>query len=128
MSESKSGSIGWIDLTVPDAEIVRDFYAAVTGWQASPVDMGDYSDFAMAPVGDPAQPVAGVCHARGSNAELPPLWIIYINVEDLTQSLAECERLGGSLVAGPKEMGAWGRYAVIRDPAGAVAALFEPAT
>ena len=31
MSESQSpeiGSIGWIDLTVPDAESTRDFYSA----------------------------------------------------------------------------------------------------
>jgi predicted enzyme related to lactoylglutathione lyase len=25
------GQIGWIDLTVPDAEAVRDFYQDVTG-------------------------------------------------------------------------------------------------
>ena len=31
------GSISWVDLTVPDAPGVRDFYAAVTGWRPSPV-------------------------------------------------------------------------------------------
>ena len=45
------GSIGWIDLTVPDAPAVRDFYQAVTGWGVKEVGMEDngvaYSDFAM---------------------------------------------------------------------------------
>ena len=41
------GTIAWWDLTVPDAALVRDFYSAVAGWEAEPVDMGDYSDFAM---------------------------------------------------------------------------------
>ena len=34
------GSIGWIDLTIPDAERIRDFYAAVAGWKPEPESMG----------------------------------------------------------------------------------------
>jgi predicted enzyme related to lactoylglutathione lyase len=34
------GSVGWIDLTVPEAEEVRDFYSAVVGWKSEPVDIG----------------------------------------------------------------------------------------
>lgn len=32
---------------------------------------------------------------------------------------------GGALVAGPKNMGPDARYAVIKDPAGAVAGLYQ---
>ena len=28
------GTIGWTDLTVPDADGLRDFYSAVVGWGA----------------------------------------------------------------------------------------------
>jgi len=119
------GTIGWIDLTVPDAKSLRDFYSAVTGWTPSDVAMGDYSDYCMHPPGDP-KPVAGICHARGSNAGLPPQWLIYITVADLDQSIQRCRDLGGSVVTGPKNLGTYGRLAVIRDPAGAVAALLEP--
>jgi predicted enzyme related to lactoylglutathione lyase len=120
-----TGRITWIDLTVPDAERLRDFYADVVGWQAAPVDMGGYADFTMHPPG--GAPVAGVCHAQGPNADLPPAWLIYINVEDLDASLERCRARGGAVLAGPRGMGDFGRYGVIRDPAGAVAALFEPA-
>ena len=51
------GQIGWIDLTVPDAEAVRDFYQSVTAWSPSPVDMGGYNDFCMTPTGAGDQPV-----------------------------------------------------------------------
>jgi len=127
MSEQKAkpGAIAWTDLTVPDAERLRDFYGAVAGWRSEPVSMGDYNDFVMAPVDGP--PVAGVCHARGANAGLPPHWLIYINVTDLDSSLKRCVELGGKIVAQPRSAGGHGRYAVIEDPAGAVAALFEPA-
>jgi len=46
------GQIGWIDLTVPDATALRDFYQGVTGWTPSSVDMGGYQDFCMHPAGE----------------------------------------------------------------------------
>jgi len=126
MSEkgSEFGKIGWIDLTVPDAVQVRDFYSKVVGWSSSSVSMGDYDDFCMIPKGSEV-PSAGVCHARGKNAEIPAQWIIYITVEDLDNSLEACTSNGGELVSGPREMGDGSRYCVIKDPAGAVAALFQ---
>ncbi len=121
-----AGSIGWIDLTVPDAERVRDFYQSVTGWAPSAVDMGGYNDFCMHPAAG-AEPVAGICHARGENAAMPPQWLIYITVDDLDESVRRCAELGGKLCVPVRTMGASGRCCVIEDPAGAVAALFEPA-
>jgi len=120
------GAIMWTDLTVPDADGVRDFYAAVTGWVPQPLSMGDYSDYIMtAP--ETGAPVAGVCHARGTNAELPPVWVVYIAVADLDASLEACRARGGTVIAGPKGAGGGARYAIIRDPAGAVAALHQAA-
>lgn len=116
------GSIGWIDLTVEDAGRLRDFYREVAGWEAGDADMGGYSDYFMSPPGGDA--VAGVCHARGGNADLPPYWLIYIVVADLDQSIEGCRANGGEVIAGPKSMGD-ARYCVIRDPAGAVCALYQ---
>lgn len=118
------GSITWFDLTVPDAEAVRDFYAAVVGWRPEPVDMGGYADFMMnAP--DSGRGIAGVCHARGSNADLPPRWLLYITVADVEAAAARCEAEGGEVVVAPRGL-AGGRFCVIRDPAGAVVALYAP--
>jgi predicted enzyme related to lactoylglutathione lyase len=122
--DAPPGAIAWIDLTVPDADRVRDFYAAVTGWTPVPVDMGGYADYAMAPPGAD-QPVAGVCFKRGPNADLPSQWLIYVLVADLDASIARVAGLGGRVVAGPRDMGGQGRYCVIEDPAGAVAAIWE---
>lgn len=121
-STPRPGSITWQDLTVGDAEAVRDFYQAVVGWKPESVAMGAYSDFVMNADGGG---VAGICHARGANAELPPVWLIYITVEDLDHSLEECQRRGGALVSAPRSYGG-GRYCVIKDPAGAICALYQP--
>lgn len=122
-SGPKIGTIVHHDLTVPAAERVRDFYAAVVGWTPEPVAMGDYDDYAMrAPGGEPA---AGVCHARGVNADLPPQWLMYVAVEDLVASIARCEELGGEALTPIKGNEGEYRYCVIRDPAGAVLGLMQ---
>ena len=118
------GTIGWRDLTVADAAAVRDFYKRVVGWETQDVDMGGYSDFTMTSP-ETGEGVAGVCHARGGNKGLPPQWLMYIVVADIEESMASCTELGGEVVAGPKSMGS-SRYCVIRDPAGAVCALYQP--
>jgi predicted enzyme related to lactoylglutathione lyase len=123
MPNPNLGTILWTDLTIPNAEEVRDFYKAVVGWDSSPVDMGGYNDFNMLPRGGD-KPSAGVCHARGVNKDLPPQWLIYVVVESVDDSAAACERLGGRVLVGPKEIGA-DRLCIIQDPAGAVMALYE---
>ena len=120
----KIGQIEWTDLTVANAQAVRDFYQNVTGWTASPVDMGDHQDYCMVPPqGD--QPVAGICHALGSNAGMPPVWIIYITVADVDESVRQCLAHGGKVRRPIETMGSHGRFCIIEDPAGAVAGLFE---
>lgn len=116
------GTVGWFDLTVADAEGVRDFYEAVAGWSAAPLDMGGYADYVMTAPG--GQSVAGICHARGANASLPAQWLLYITVADLDASMAACTAKGGEVISGPRKAGPTARFCVVRDPAGAVAALF----
>ena len=117
------GKVGWIDTTVEDADRLRDFYASVTGLVPEAVSMGDYNDYNMT---EPATgtPVAGICHARGGNAEIPPGWLVYFTVADLDASVANVSAGGGKVLVGPKGL-AGGRFAVIEDPAGGVAAIYE---
>ena len=105
---AETGSMVWIDLTVPNAENVRDFYSEVVGWTPAEVDLGGYSDF----------------HARGVNEGMPPAWMPYFTVADLDASIGRCEKFGGEVVVPPRGLGE-GRFCVVRDPAGAVAALFQ---
>jgi predicted enzyme related to lactoylglutathione lyase len=122
MDKPKAGSIAWQDLTVENADTVRDFYREVIGWKVQEVDMGGYADYSMVDSGGDG--VAGVCHARGGNSGIPPQWLIYIVVEDLDHSLSRCRELGGSVISEPRDVGA-DRMAIVRDPAGAVCALYQ---
>jgi len=128
MANGIPGTVGWFDLTVDNAAAVRDFYMAVVGWQKQGVEMTDgdetYLDYCMVPPGQ-EQPAAGICNRRGSNINLPPVWLIYFTVADLEASLNEVQERGGRVVCEPAAAGANGRFAVIEDPAGAVCALYE---
>ena len=114
-----------MDLTVPNAGELKKFYSGVVGWNPSDVPMGDYADYNMNSP-ETGQSVAGVCHARGTNKNLPPYWLIYFVVENLNDSLSQCKKQGGKVISGPKSMEGYGSYAVIQDPAGAYCALYEP--
>ncbi len=125
MSDPKNqvGKILWQDLTVDDAESIKNFYAKVVGWQSDPHNMGDYHDFNINAPGD-GTTVAGICHARGSNANIPPLWLIYVGVEDVKASANACLEMGGKVLDGPRSMGN-NEFCVIQDPAGAVMGLIS---
>jgi predicted enzyme related to lactoylglutathione lyase len=124
MSNSTYGVIAWADLTAPNATVLRDFYQAVAGWTPQNVKVGDYADFTMHSAA--GVPVAGVCHADGSNTGLPQQWLLYVNVPDLDGSLAACVARGGKVFRDRVSMGSYGDMAVIQDPAGAVMALVQP--
>jgi len=124
MTESiTTGKIGWIDMSAEDATGLRDFYQAVVGWQSDDVAMGGYSDYVMK--SSDGEAVAGVCHALESNADLPGGWLIYITVADIETSAKACRDNGGKVVIGPRDL-AGGRFCVIEDPGGSVAALYQP--
>ena len=115
------GRINWLDLTVPDAAAAQAFYQQVIGWSVQPVELTDrdasYADFNML-LADGAA-AAGICHARGLNAAQPPVWMIYLPVGDLAESLRRVDAEGGSVLRAMP--GADGTYmqAVIQDPVGA---------
>jgi predicted enzyme related to lactoylglutathione lyase len=120
--EYKQGDIVWTDLTVQNAIELKEFYREVAGWDVEPHGMGDYDDYVMKT--SEGTGVAGVCHARGSNANIPPQWLVYVAVENVQDRVDRCMKLGGKVIDGPRKMGNKD-FACIQDPAGAVLALIS---
>lgn len=123
MDAPQPGTIGWLDLTVEQADTVRDFYESVVGWTTEPIPMGEYSDYCMKPDAESA-PVAGICHATGPNSGLPAAWLMYIHVASLESAIQACQDHGGEVLQ-IREPDSHGQMAVIKDPAGAVCALYQ---
>jgi predicted enzyme related to lactoylglutathione lyase len=121
------GKVAWLDVTVPDAPKLRDFYKRVVGWSVQGKEMGGYEDYVMSPPAGGGA-AAGICHARGVNVGLPNVWLPYFMVADVEASARTVEVLGGRLRTPIRSMVGKGRYVVIEDSGGAVCALFQPAT
>lgn len=119
----QAGAVLFTDLTVDTADKTRDFYKQVIGWKHSEIEMGDYADYVMeTPEG---AGVAGICHRAGVNKNLPPVWLVYFNVEDLKASLDACKELGGNVYKEPESPIKPGSYAVIEYPKGTFCALSQ---
>lgn len=119
--EENTGKILWVDLTVPEAEKIRDFYSEVVGWSWESVSVGEYEDYNIkTPAGEL---VAGVCHRQGVNANLPAAWINYVIVSSVSGSMKKCIDHGGRIVDGPRIQGE-DIFVIIQDPAGAYIGLY----
>ncbi|WP_026374668.1 VOC family protein [Aestuariibacter salexigens] len=123
MASMHVGAVGWLDLTVDEADSIRDFYQDVVGWHPKPVNMGEYADYSMQ--NHDGEDIAGICHKRGPNGDLPSYWLPYFVVENLDDSMQAATAQGGKIVTEVKSIGD-SRYVIIKDPAGAVCALYQP--
>jgi predicted enzyme related to lactoylglutathione lyase len=119
------GHICWLDLTVPDASATRDFYRQVIGCTVQGVEMKDgsarYDDYNL--LREDGRPAAGVCHARGVNAGLPGVWMIYLPVADLAESLRRVQAEGGKVIKAMQGDDGQYAYAAVQDPVGLFFAL-----
>ena len=122
---ARVGCISWLNLTLSDASVTSDFYRQVVGWLVEDIEMEDagerYADYNM--VGDDGSPAAGVCHARGVNLGVPPIWMIYLPVGDLAESLRRVRDGGGKIIKATRGTDGEYAYAVVQDPVGASLAL-----
>ena len=136
MYGNKISDMAWMDLSVPNAEQVKDFYQKVLGWQSEAVNMScggeAYADFAMrSKHGGSSKEsstdnsfVTGVCHAKGANEDMPAVWLPYFLVTDIEVAVTRVKNEGGELVTKIKAMGE-DKYVVIKDPSGAQCALYQ---
>lgn len=125
MKKYNIGAIISADLTTPQAGSLKDFYKEVIGWESEEMQLKDgdetYSDYVMKD--DQGNWVGGVCHARGANKDIPPVWMVYVNVADISESIRKCKELGGKIIKESRNKEGVLQYAMIQDPAGAIMAI-----
>lgn len=123
MPDKTAGDYAWLDISVDNASELKSFYQKVLGWKAEDISMGEYSDYSM---NNPNsnEPVAGICHAKGYNEKMPPVWLPYFLVDNVEQALADALEMGAEQLDSVKSLGK-DKFVVIKDPAGASCALYQ---
>jgi predicted enzyme related to lactoylglutathione lyase len=120
------GRFVWQELMTEDTTAASAFYTRLLGWSAKGSG-GDpaYTEFYAGAVG-----VGGMmklpdsAKAMGAKA----MWMPYIGVDHVDDSVKEIEGLGGKTVRAANDIPGVGRFAVVSDPQGAVFAVFTATT
>jgi uncharacterized protein len=110
------GALAWNELATPDLDASRAFYGEVFGWEMDAAD--NPMNYSMVTNGGRMN--GG---ARPPQQGEPPHWLVYFGTDDVDATLRRAQELGGGVLAGPVEIGV-GRMGVVRDPQGAVFAVF----
>jgi len=117
------GRFVWFDLMTSDPGSAMDFYTQLIGWGTQEWEGGD-DPYTMWANGD--VPLGGVTKLRpeAREAGAPPHWLAYVAVPDVAAAVAQAVELGGSIVHQPTDIPGAGCFAVVKDPQGAVIAVY----
>lgn len=113
----------WIDVTQPDVEATKAFYGSLFGWTydvRTPDDAPASYAYALLD----GHFVAAVAGPPGDTD--PSGWTSYVCVDSATDTLAEVEAGGGTVLAPATQAGPAGTFALCADPEGAVFGLWQP--
>ena len=110
-----------VELTTQDLPKAKQFYSALFGRQLQDMPMADGKSYTMINVGDGT----GGGMMAAPDPGIPPHWLPYVAVEDLAASTARARELGATMIMENIPVADYGRFAIFKDPTGAVIAMWQ---
>lgn len=125
MTGYEHGQFSWVDLMSPDTEASKKFYGGLFGWtfEDKPTDMG--LPYTMFKLDDQDVCGMGALPPDMQKQGIPPTWNSYINVDNLEDTVAKVEALGGSVFMPSMKVMDAGWMAGIMDPSGGRVFLWQ---
>ncbi len=125
-SISKHGEFCWAELATTDLTNCKEFFKNVFGWEvpesrSEGVGGVKYQEFNL-PGEYPMGGMFDMKHIYGENPP-PPHFMNYLAVDDIDETAARVEGLGGKLMHPAKDIPNVGRMVTIQDPTGAAVTL-----
>jgi predicted enzyme related to lactoylglutathione lyase len=123
-SES-TGVFVWDELGTTDADGAQRFYEEVFGWTTK--DMGEeFGGYRIFQRGE--EQVAGLM--KNPDPSIPAMWTPYVGVDDTDATCKKATELGAEVLVEPMDVPTVGRFAILKDPQGAVFGILkgEPAS
>jgi predicted enzyme related to lactoylglutathione lyase len=120
MTEYTAGTPSWVELSTPDAEGALKFYGKLFGWKATDAseEHGGYRTW---------------LHEERSVGGLNPMgeqaaWVTYVATGDAHATADRVRVAGGTVIAGPIEVGELGRMVLFTDREGAFLGAWQAGT
>jgi len=112
-----------VELNTGDVNKAKQFYGSLFGWKLEDMPM---------PGGGGTYTMIGVGEGTGGGMMsmlppgTPPHWLAYVGVDDVQASTKRAKELGATVLQDVIKIGEIGSMSVIKDPTGAVIAMFQP--
>lgn len=126
MKAYEQGVPNWVDLSTPDPEASTRFYRALFGWEITEHETGNPdAPYLMGRLD--GRPAAGMMLQDPNQAAqgVPPMWSMYIAVDDVEAATARAKEAGAQVLVGPMDVMDEGRMSFVMDPTGAAVGLWE---
>ncbi len=115
------GTFSWTDLSTPDPEAAKSFYAGLFGWEAEDTPIPGGGVYTMLRLDG-----KDACAISAAREGQMTAWLSYVTVDDVDAAARRVGELGGRVHAEPFDVMTAGRMAVVQDATGAVFALWKP--
>lgn len=122
-SPMKSGVFAWNELITSDVEAAKKFYGEMFGWDSETKPVAPGWDYTMFKCGETV--VGGMFGITPEMGPVQPHWLSYVMSGDIEADLAKAKAAGGTILKEAMEVPNVGTLAIIRDPQGAVFALWK---
>jgi predicted enzyme related to lactoylglutathione lyase len=121
--DNGSSAFQWNELWSPDAKAVLPFYEKVFGVSVESMEMpGMKEPYHMLKKGEALMGGAMTSPMEG----VPAMWLPYIGVDDVDATIERAKARGGEVVAPAQDVPNVGRFAVVKEPEGAVVGVITP--
>jgi len=111
----------WLDLVTEDADAAASFYEDLFGWEIVP---GREADLRVRNGGRDIAAIYQITNEMPNASESQ--WLVGIVTDDLEESVAAARTAAGTVLREITDVPGSGRYAVLRDPQGAVVLIGTP--
>jgi predicted enzyme related to lactoylglutathione lyase len=112
-----------IELQTHDLARAKEFYSRLFDWKLEDIPVsGSEMAYTMIQVGEGT----GGGMFASQDPKIPPHWLAYVGVDDIEASTRKARELGAIVLQEVMQVGDYGWLSVIRDPTGAVIAMWKP--
>lgn len=123
--EIKPGNFCWVELGTSDSDAAKSFYSQLFGWEFQDNPMGPDMVYTMLKLD--GKDVGGLYKLGADMVAqgIPPHWLTYVAVTNADEKVEKAKAEGATIMNGPFDVATAGRMAVIKDPTGAVFAVWQ---
>jgi predicted enzyme related to lactoylglutathione lyase len=115
---NEPGALCWAELDTTDTESAERFYTGLFGWGAKVSEA--YTEWQQGETS-----IGGMMKIPKEWGPVPPNWLVYFAVADCDATAKRTGELGGGTIVPPTDIPGMGRFSVLRDPQGAVFAIYK---